>query len=136
VAVAAWFVKIKEIDKHAIIYPWLDLDCKQKEKCIDKPQELPYLLSNLKKYLNKLYIWAHGGTYYPQIMVGLMESPTKIMDNLSWWLQFMEQGMWVAPLQQAKDTTCLGWLLYLVDKYDWEKLHKEIWAFTGIHVAL
>jgi len=55
-------------------------------------------------------------------MVGLMELPTKIMENISWWLQFMEQGMWVSPLQMAEDTTCLGWLLYSADEYDQEEL--------------
>jgi len=114
-AIVAWFTKLKEIDKHAIIYPWLESDRKSKEKCIEKTQDIPYLLSNLKKYLHKLYIRAKGGTYYPQIMVGMMESPAKIMENMSWWLQFTEQGMWVAPLQKAEDTTCLGWLLYSAD---------------------
>jgi len=47
-AVVAWFTKIKEIDKHAIVYPWTEADRKNKEKCIDKPKDIPYLLSNLK----------------------------------------------------------------------------------------
>ena len=55
-AVVAWFTKIKEIDKHAIVYPWTEADRKNKEKCIDKPKDIPYLLSNLKKYFHKLYI--------------------------------------------------------------------------------
>ncbi len=65
-----------------------------------------------------------------------MELPTKIMENISWWLQFTEQGMWVSPLQTAEDTTCLGWLLYSADKYDREELRKEIWSFVGVNVAL
>jgi len=69
-------------------------------------------------------------------MVGLMEMPTKTMGNISWWLQFTEQGMWVSPLQRAKDTTCLGWLLYSANEYDYKELCKEIGAFIGVQVAL
>jgi len=72
-ALVAWFTKIKEIDKNAIIYPWMVADRKNKEKYLEKPSDIPFLLSSMKKYLHKLYIQAKGGTYYPQIMVGLME---------------------------------------------------------------
>jgi len=135
-ALAAWFTKIKEIDKNAIIYPWTLEDQKNKEKCLEKPSDIPFLLSNMKKYFHKLYIHAKGETYYPQVMVGLMELPTKFMEKISWWLQFMEQGMWVSPLQLAEDNTCLGWLLYSADEYDQEALCNEIWAFVGVKVAL
>jgi len=135
-ALAAWFTKIKEIDKNVIIYPWTSADRKNKEKRLEKPSDIPFLLSNMKKYFHKLFIRAKGGTYYPQIMVGLMESPTKIMENISWWLQFTEQGMWVSPLQMAEDNTCLGWLLYSADEYDREALCNDIWAFVGVKVAL
>jgi len=55
-ALAAWFTKIKEIDKNAIIYPWTSEDRKNKEKCLEKSSDLPFLLSNMKKYFHKLYI--------------------------------------------------------------------------------
>jgi len=51
-----WFTKIKEIDKNAIIYPWKVEDRKIKEKCLEKPSDIPFLLSNMKKYFSKLYI--------------------------------------------------------------------------------
>ena len=44
--------------------------------------------------------------------------------------------MWVSPLQRAKDTTCLGWLLYSANEYDYKELCKEIGAFIGVQVAL
>jgi len=55
-ALVAWFTKIKEINKNAIVYPWLAADQNKKEKCIEKPNDIPFLLSNMKKYLHKLYI--------------------------------------------------------------------------------
>jgi len=45
-----------EIDKNAIIYPWTAMDRKNKEKCLEKPSNIPFLLSNMKKYFHKLYI--------------------------------------------------------------------------------
>jgi len=96
----------------------------------------PIFALQFKKILHKLYIRATGGTYYPQALVGLTETPSKIMENIGWWLQHTEQGMWMAPLQNAEDITCLGWLLYSVDEYDRDKLTKEIWSFTGVRTAL
>jgi len=107
----------------------------QREKYWAK-KEIPYLLSNMKKYSNKLFIKAKGGTYYPQTIVGIMEPLTKIVENIGWWLQHTKQGMWQAPLQFTEDTTCLGWSLYLAKEYDQEALWKEIWAFMGVHIAL
>jgi len=56
-------------------------DWKAKEKSIERATEIPYLLSNMKKYLNKLFIKAKGSTYYPQIIVELMEPPTEIVES-------------------------------------------------------
>jgi len=55
-AVVVWFTEIKEIDKNTIIYPWMVMDRKNKEKCLEKPSNIPFLLSNMKKYFHKLYI--------------------------------------------------------------------------------
>jgi len=48
-ALVVWFTKIKEIDKNAIIYPWTAMDRKNKAKCLEKPSDIPFLLSNMKK---------------------------------------------------------------------------------------
>jgi len=86
-AIALWFTKVKEIDRHAIIYPWSEKDWKAKEKSIEQAKDIPYLLSNMKKYFNKLFIKAKGGTYYPQTIIGIMEPLIKIVENIGWWLQ-------------------------------------------------
>jgi len=82
-----WFTKVKEIDRHTIIYPWSEKDQKVKEKSIEQAKDIPYLLSNMKKYFNKLFIKAKGGTYYPQTIIGIMETLIKIVENIGWWLQ-------------------------------------------------
>jgi len=42
--------KIQEVDQHAVIYLWLDADQQGHEPAIDNLEEIPTLLSNLKKY--------------------------------------------------------------------------------------
>jgi len=73
---------------------------------------------------------------HPQVFFGFMEPPDKIMENIGWWLCSMEQGMWKARLQQAKETTGLGWLLFSADEFDKEALKVRIWEITGVHIAL
>jgi len=54
------------------------------------------------------------------------------MENIGWWLHLTEQGMWKAQLQQAEETSGLGWLLFLADKFNWEAIKVYIWNMTGI----
>jgi len=125
--------KIQEVDRHAIIYPWLDMDWRSREPAIDNPEAILMILSNMKKYAYRMPIHQHGGLIYPQIFFGFMEPPDKIMENIEWWLRSMEQGMWKAQLQQAEETAGLGWLLFLADKSDKEALKSQIWVTMGVH---
>jgi len=59
--------KIQEVDQHAIIYPWLDVDCQSREPAIDNPEAIPTLLLNMKKYAYQMPICQNGGLIYPQI---------------------------------------------------------------------
>jgi len=68
--------QVKEIDQHAIIYPWLEKVWKAK-KCRGN-QTFPLPPLNMKKYLYKLFIKAKGITYYPQIILGLIEPQQKL----------------------------------------------------------
>jgi len=85
--------KIQEVDRHAIIYPWLDADRQSKEPAIDNPKAILMLLLNMKKYAYRMPIHQHGGLIYSQIFFGFMEPLDKIMENIGWWLISSEQGM-------------------------------------------
>jgi len=52
-------------------------DWMAKEKILEQAKDIQYLLSNMNKYLNKIFIKVKGGTYYPQIIMGLMEPNLK-----------------------------------------------------------
>jgi len=43
--------KIQEVDRHAVVYPWLDADRRSREPAIDNPEVTTTLLSNIKKYV-------------------------------------------------------------------------------------
>jgi len=130
------FEKIQSVDKHAILYPWSAEDRKQRLPVLTKPGDFPSLVSNIRSYAHRLFICPGGGTYYPKIFVGLMEPPASIMANIGWWFKSTNQGMWQMDLQDAEETVCLGWLLYLADEFDRAALCREIWQFLGVSVAL
>jgi len=50
-----WFMKlltkIQEVDRHAIVYPWSDVNRQSREPAIDNPKAIPTLLSNMKNML-------------------------------------------------------------------------------------
>jgi len=114
----------------------MDADRRSREPAIDNPEAIPTLLSNMKKYAHRMPIRQKGGLVYPQVFFGFMDPPDRIMENIGWWLCSTEQGIWKAPLQQAKDTTGLGWLLFSADEFDKEALKAQIWETTGVHIAL
>jgi len=69
------------------------------------------MLSNLQAYANCLLHLTNGGTCHMNIFVGFSKAPAKIVANIGWWLQSMDQGFSECPLQHAEETICLGWLL-------------------------
>jgi len=57
-----------------------------------------------------------------QVLLGTTKDLETIMETIGWWLKSTKQGMWHTDLQTAKDTLCTGWLLFLVEEYNWEAL--------------
>jgi len=94
------------------------------------------MLSNLRIYANKVYIYKDGSTSHLHIFFGFSEPPSKIFANIGWWLKATDQGMWERPLQSAEESICLRWLLYSMDKYDKDALCREIWQFTGVIMSV
>jgi len=85
------------------------------------------MLSNLWVYAHCLYVQPDRGTCYPQLFFGFMDKPSAIVENIGWWFKSTDQGMWPMTLQNAEETTCLGWLLYSANEFDRETLCQEIW---------
>jgi len=103
---------------------------------IEDPDKLPTSFSSLKNYSPKAWIRLKGGTLYPKILVGMETDPAPVVEDISWWLQSTKQGMWPSQLQEAEETTYLGWLLFSTDELDKKVLCKETWQMTGDQVAL
>jgi len=135
-AFCKWYLKVKEADHQAILYPWKGKDRDKEGVLIENPTDIPTALPLLKKFINKLFLWMTGGNYYIQVLLGTDVDIETIMQTIGWWLKSTEQGMWKAPLQFAKNTVCVGWLLYSADEYDCKALCQDIWDLTGIQVAL
>jgi len=135
-AFCKWYLKVKEADHQAILYPWKGKDRDEEVLLIKNPMDIPTALPLLKKFINKLFLRMMGGNYYIQVLLGTDINIETIMQTIGWWLKSTEQGMWKAPLQFVENTVCVRWLFYLADEYNHEALCQNIWDLTGIQVAL
>jgi len=116
-AFCKWYLKVKEADHQAILYPWKGKGRDEEGVLIENPTDIPTALPLLKKFVNKLFLQTTGGNYYIQVLLGTDVDIETIMQTIRWWLKSTEQGMWKAPLQFAKNTVCVRWLLYSADEY-------------------
>ncbi len=135
-AFCKWYLKVKEADHQAAIYPWRGQDRDEEALMVENPTDIPMALPLLKKFINKLFLRTVGGNYYVQVLLGTDVDLDTVMQTIRWWLKSTEQGMWKAPLQFAENTVCVRWLLYSADEYKREALCRDIWQLTGIQVAL
>jgi len=135
-AFCKWYLKVKEADQQAAIYPWRGKDRDEEALLVENPTDIPTSLPLLKKFVNKLFLRTMGGNYYIQVLLGTDVDLDMVMQTIGWWLKSTKQGMWKAPLQFAKNTVCVRWLLYSADKYNCKALCRDIWQLTGIQVAL
>jgi len=120
-AFCKWYLKVKEADQTAVLYPWKGTDCDEAAMLIENPANIPMALPLLKKFVNKLFLCMTRGNYYIQVMLGMDINLEMVMQMIRWWLKSMEQGMWKVPLQ-FENTVCIGWLLYLAEEYKQEAL--------------
>jgi len=135
-AFCKWYLKVKEADQQAAIYPWRGKDRDEEALMVENPTDIPTSLPLLKKFVNKLFLRTMGGNYYIQVLLGTDVNLDMVMQTIGWWLKSTKQGMWKAPLQFAENTVCVGWLLYPADEYDCKALCRDIWQLTRIQVAL
>jgi len=135
-AFCKWFLKLREANKQAIIYPWVEQVWDEEGILIENLTDIPMALPLLKKFMHKIFLCTTGGAYHVQVLLGTKQDQAMIMETICWWLKSTKQGMWRTDLQMAEDSMCNGWLLFLADKYDWEALSHKIWNLMGVHVAL
>ncbi len=135
-AFCKWYLKLREVDPRALLYPWAERVRDEEGILIEKPTDIPTALPLFKKFVHKLFLRTTGGAYHVQVLLGTNTDLETIMETIGWWLKSTEQGMWRMDLQDAEDTICAGWLLFSADEYDREALSHEIWNLTGVRVAL
>jgi len=44
--------------------------------------------------------------------------------------------MWKTQLQQAEETSGIGWLLFSADEFDWEVIKANMWEVTWVKVSI
>jgi len=105
-AFCKWYLKVKEANHQAMLYPWKGKDRDEEVLLIENPMDIPMALPLLKKCVNMLFLWMTHGNYYIQVLLGMDVNIETIMQTIKWWLKSTEQGMWKAPLQFAENTVC------------------------------
>jgi len=61
---------------------------------------------------------ALGCMRYAYIFLDSSIKPIQLVAAIQPWLWATKQGMWPRQIQAAKQTTCMGWLLFLAAEYD------------------
>jgi len=135
-AFCKWFLKLREADLQALIYPWTSRVCNKEGLLIKNPTDIPTALPLLKKFKHKLFLCTTGGAYHVQALLGMTINLTEIMEMIGWWLKSTEQGMWRTDLQSAEETLCTRWLLFSAKEYDCKALCQDIWNLTGVNITL
>jgi len=135
-AFCKWYLKLREADPQALIYPWTSRVCDKEGLLIENPTDIPTSLPLLKKFVRKLFLCTTGGAYHIQVLLGTTINLAKIMETIRWWCKSTEQGMWHTDLQSAEETLCARWLLFSAKEYNHEALSREIWNLTGVNIAL
>jgi len=131
-----WFMKlltkIQEVDRHAIVYPWSDVNRQSREPAIDNPKAIPTLLLNMKNILPDAnmpeqqidlptnLLWLHG---------------TSGQDHGEHWMVVKIYGTGhvegTAPTGRRNLRTRMA--TFLADEFDKEALKNQIWETTGVH---
>jgi len=136
-------LQLHAIDPHIKLYPW---------RCQDyinnPPIELSTICNNtffdLHTYVPHLTCqqdgWKAsrelGHTRHPYIFLKYLVNPSQLMAGIGPWLRETKQGMWPQQLQEAEQTTCIGWLLFSTSEYDMREIRRIIKETMVEEVAL
>jgi len=130
------FQKVKAVDGHAVMYPWIAGNFLNGDSIINDPDAFPTSSSIRKQYIHRLVQLPNGSTYHGKMYMGLTVPLQYLLENLQKWLQRTNQEMRMTTLKDAKSTVCLGWLLYSAVEYKRDALQHEIKRITGVDVEL
>jgi len=120
------YCKVQDTNSHAVIYPWAAGDLLHSNSIFNPLLDvLLSWYSRWNQYVHQLVWLPHGSNYHRKIHMGLMVPMKYLLHNSQGWLQSINQDMWMSQLQDATDTVCLGWLLYLAEKFECAALHHE-----------
>jgi len=63
-AFCKWYLKVREANAQAMIYPWTEKVQDEEELLIESPTNIPTALPMLKKFVHKLFLRTTGGAYH------------------------------------------------------------------------
>jgi len=84
-------IKIQEVNRHAVVYLWLNADKWSREPAIDDPEEILTLLSNMKNMCTRCQSSRNEDLYTHKYLLVLWNTQQDNGEHFGWWLQSTEQ---------------------------------------------
>ena len=111
-------------DLNACILPWKEADSST-QPIIDKPDQVPKQLSQLRLYFPRLRLTKKSTTLYTNIFLGHDLDATDLLLDISFWLE--EEGIKMyRKTVQAEEVAVIGWFLYGIKEINAENLTNAI----------
>ena len=136
-----FFARLKEADPSLVIHPWEDRENTTGQrgtrlwKSIASPSQLPTTIPGLKKYFPRAIPRSSGGLVYPSCHLGHSKSFQALKEEIGWWFQQEQHGLWERQLQ-CESTYIVGWGLYSTQSMYVPELRRVLSAKLGFDIGI
>ena len=123
--------KIWEVDTNARILPWYNNATLSPLQSI---ANIPTALTMLRQFFPRLNPNSRGGTRFSNIRIRSSLTPTKLKEDIDWYLRDNKHGLYLAQIQAEIMDTIL-WLLWSSELTDTVTLRQAIEAQLSAHTG-
>ena len=136
-----FFAKLKEADPTLVIHPWEDRENTTRQsgahlwKSIATPSQIPTTIAGIKKYFPRAIPRASGGHVYLSCHLGHSKPLSEIKEEISWWFQQEQHGLWARQLQ-CESTYVVGWALYSTQSMSIAELRRVLGEALSFEIGI
>ena len=140
-ALIQFFTKLKETDPTLVIHSWEDKENTTFQsgarlwKSITTPSQIPTTIVGIKKYFPRAIPRSSGGHVYPSCHLGHSKTLSQIKEEISWWFQQEQHGLWARQLQ-CESTYIVGWALYSTQSMSIDALRRVLGEALGFDIGI
>ena len=128
IAAAKKFIgKAKEMDASLTLLPW---SATSKHPNVKDARSIPEQMGAFKTYFHQAQPKVAGGHVYMRIWLAHDKDPEMLHEDLRWWLQNQQFGLYPRSVQ-AENIAGVGWLLYSTKEINCAALQASIETRLG-----